>query len=287
MVLRRIPLLFALVLSFALVAPSHSETLWKTCINLLTRGLFRSENSKIAEQTLSSYKPYDQAPFELIPLSERSEVSVFKGIDSRHPENAFILKVVKMDEALNDYFSLKILKKAQLQTTEPITIIDSILLTQKAKKISLVEKAVIKSPFIQGRPLIEILADPKEPTARKSALFKKFSTWVGEINEALELEGFKTSLIAPDFNYFVNHRKLAFETQDFLKSQPKILKATRSWEALFEGMLYDRALFLNLERLSQGQIQTLMITQSDLQIILKSDNVFVDESDHLTLIDPF
>ncbi len=276
-----------LVLSSLFVVPTHSHSILKSCIDLLTRGSFQSENCKIAEQTLSSHKPYDQTPFELVALTERSEVSVFKGTDLRHPENAFILKVVKLDEALNDYFALKILKKVQLQITEKIDIVDSVMITQKSKKISLSEKAVIKSPFIKGRPLVEILSDPTEPTARKSALFKKFTTWVGEISKALELEGFKTSLMAPDYNYFVTHKKLAYETQDFLKSQPKILKATRAWEALFEGMVYDRALFLNLDRLSQGQIQTLMITHSDLRIILKSDNVLVDENDRITLIDPF
>jgi hypothetical protein len=269
-------------------APStHAHGLWKSCINLLTRGSFRSENCKIAEQTLALYKPYDQTPFELTPLSDRSEVSVFKGTDAHHADQSFILKVIKMDEALNDYMALKILKKAQLEISDKIDIVDSVILTQKTKKRSLTEKAVIKSPFIQGRPLVEILADPKEPTLRKSALYKKFSTWVGEMNEALELEGFKTTFITPDYPYFIHHKKLAYETQDFLKSQPKILKATRAWQALFEGMFYDHSLFRNLDRLSQGEIQTLMVTHSDLQIILKSDNILVDDHDHLTLIDPF
>jgi len=285
-------LIAILILTLTAAFPTGSSgkdlpAFWKKCVELVTRSKAKSENLRIAEEILHSYKPYDQNPFELETVSEGKGASIFKGIDTLHPENPFVLKVVPLAEALNDYFGLRALKKAQELTRSKISIVDSVLLTPKKEKVSLVDRALEKAPFIKGRPLVEILADPKEPAARKTALLLEYQDWQTEIGAALESLGFSIKKKKVNPEYFKKHERLFQEIPDFEKTQPEMLFASRAWEAFFGGWVFESSLFTQVERLSRGQIQTLLITGADLEIILKSDNVLVDEANRMTLVDPY
>ncbi|NDG83977.1 MAG: hypothetical protein EBX52_02940 [Proteobacteria bacterium] len=280
------------ILIFATALPTVSsgqslQGFWNKCVRLASRLNPRSENRRIAEEILLSYKPYDQHPFELVPITERSDVSVFKGIDPLHPDAPFILKVVRLSEALNDYFGLKTIKSAQEISTAKINVVDSVLLTPKREKVSLSDKSVEKAAYVEGRPLVEILADPKEPNARKITLLKEFKEWQSGIEDALQTLGFSTKREKVNPGYFKKHERLFMEIPDFEKTQPDMLFASRAWGAFFEGWFFDTSLYNQVGRLSRGQIQTLLLTGSNLEIILKTDNILVDAKNRMTLIDPY
>jgi hypothetical protein len=143
-----------------------------------------------------------------------------------------------------------------------------------------------KNPHIQGRPLVEVLVDPEVPTALKLELRRKYTNWMDEIWAALLRRGYDAERVRPEMNYFRNHQKLATETQDFLKSQPPILRASLPWHSLFGEIPYDRTLFQQLNSVSKGGVNALLSSHEDIMIILKSDNVFVDDAGELVLFDP-
>jgi hypothetical protein len=286
-------LLLLVLLSGTLAHAGRADSLLKRCVDLLSRGSSRSADCRLAEQTLASYKPYDRLGFELKPLAARGGSSVFKGTESTHPDQPFVLKVIRFDEALGDYVGLKVLKNAQNSISTKINIVTSVILPPKSGKLSLGDKVVEKTPFMKGIPLVEILSDPKIPNARKAALHKKFTTWRNEIQSALADAGFEVILMEPNPGYFRYHPNLAYGAPDFEKSQPKILKATRPWSALVDwtqlvsGEEFDANLLKNIEKVGGGQLPTLMAAHADLTIFLKSDNVLVDDLDQLYLIDPY
>jgi hypothetical protein len=93
-------------------SPGVADAGFKDCLKGFTRG-FKSGNQKTAEEILTQYKPYDQRPFTLTPVSEHHGGAVFTGVDSLHPKDPFILKVAPLFESMNDYYALKVLKEVQ------------------------------------------------------------------------------------------------------------------------------------------------------------------------------
>jgi hypothetical protein len=280
-------LLFAFVVLSLIAGPTRSEGSWRTCLSRFTTS-FKSENQKIAEQILAEHKPYDKLHFNLHPISERNSVSIFKGTDPLHPNSTFVLKVTPLFEAFNDYFTLRILRNAQGEIRSSIKVVDSVLLTpKKGNPVTLSTKVIQKNPYLEGRPLVEILVDPEVNTSRKLALRKRYTEWISEMHKELIARGFEVDRVRPDAMFFKNHEKLASETRDFLKSQPDMIRATKAWSGEFDAVVYDRNLYQNMDRISKGELRTLLSTHEDILILLKSDNIIVNDADEMTLFDPF
>jgi hypothetical protein len=75
---------------------------------------------------------------------------------------------------------------------------------------------------------------------------------------------------------------------DFLKSQPALLKADKSWRSEFKTKSEAEKASLSFDQLLRGQFKTLVSDpDEDLLILIKSDNVMVNDADELTLFDPF
>jgi hypothetical protein len=249
--------------------------------------LFKSPNQKQAEEILKEYRPYDQIKLKLEPLSEQTHTSVFKGIDPLHPSNEFVIKITALAEALNDYYALRVIKAAQSEMRHKIKIVDSVLLTPKSREISLITKVVQKNTLAKGRSLAEILADPAESAARKAELTQKFTDWRTDLEAALSRQNFEVSTHAPGIDYFKTHAEMMSRTPDALKAQPHMLLASKPWESEFNLFNFNQSGYQNVLRLSKGQINTFILDHEDLMMVIKSDNVFVDAKNELTLIDPF
>lgn len=256
------------------------------CLSRFFRS-FKSDNHKAAEKILKEYSPYDRAHLQLDPLMEERHTSVFRVHDPKYPARDFIAKVSPLSDALNDYYAMKVIREANSEIPSPITIIDSVLLTPKKDEVSLITKVVQKNTLAEGRPLVEILSDPSVSTERKRILYKKFKDWTTEMDSALKEQNFDVEIRKPDLNFFQKHQRLAQETPGFLKSQPDLILATKPWMALVEGVHYDQRMWMGLQRMSRGQLSTLVNTFEDIRIILKSDNVIVGANDQLILFDPF
>ncbi len=282
---RALPRLVVLTLSLWMSGHAHSDPV-NPCLRWV-HSLYKSPNQKEAEAILKEYRPYDQIELKLEPLSEQTHTSVFKGIDPLHPKNESVIKITALSEALNDYYALKIIRATQQEMKHRINIVDSVLLTPKNREVNLMTKVIQKNTMAKGRSLAEILADPAESAARKAELTRKFTDWRNELEGALRHQGFEVSTHTPAIDYFRTHAEMMNRTPEALKAQPHMLLGSKPWEAEFNPFNFEKSNFKNALRLSRGQISTLMIDFEDLMMVIKSDNVFVDPKNELTLIDPF
>ncbi|MBU6154897.1 MAG: hypothetical protein KGP28_11390, partial [Bdellovibrionales bacterium] len=165
----------------------------------------------------------------------------------------------------------------------------SVFLTEKsAKTIELHSKVLQKNPFVEGRPLAEILVDPNVATARKAKLYKHYSDWLKEVARRLEAHGFEVILERPTDNFYPKHKSLLIDEPDFLKSQPALLKADKQWKSEFKTSAEFERASQSFDHLLRGQFKSLVSDpEEDLLILIKSDNIMVNDLDELTLFDPF
>jgi hypothetical protein len=256
------------------------------CVQAIT-SILRNSKVKTADKILSAYAPYDKRNYSLTLLTETDHSAVIKACTDSGDQ--FILKVNSLSEAFNDYYGLKILKKLDPPPQPPVKIIDSVFLTDKnAKHLELYTKVLQKNPFTGGRPLAEILIDPNILTARKAKLYKHYMAWLKEVGQRLEASGFEVSIERPEENFYPKHKTLMTENPDFLKSQPALLKADKSWKNEFKTGADVERESAAFDHLLRGQFKT-MVEDPDLDflILIKSDNIMVNDADELTLFDPF
>ncbi len=258
----------------------------KFCTASIT-SIFKNSKVRAAEEILREHVPYDMRKFTLTLLTESEHAAVLKGIAGTGER--FILKVNSLHEAFNDYYSLKILRKLTPAPTPPVKIIDSVFLAPKAPKVTELEtKVVQKNPWIEGRPLAEVLVDSNASLGRKQKLFKHYSDWLRGVESALRAKGFEVSIERPAENYYPKHRKLIVDRPDFLKAQPMLLKANKPWTSEFPDSGSSESVQPAFERLLRGQFRNLIeLKDEEILILLKSDNIMVTENDELILFDPF
>jgi|GEM_PF-2624192 len=258
----------------------------KSCMGSIT-SIFKNSRVRAAEEILSQHAPYDTRKVTLTLLSEGDHTAVLKGV--AETGEVFILKVNSLQEAFNDYYSLKILKKLTPAPMPPVKIMDSVFLAPKvAKAAGLDTKVIQKNPYLEGRPLAEILVDVKVSQDRKRKLYKHYSDWLRGVESALKSKGFEVTIERPTENFYPKHRHLMDEYPDFLKSQPALLKANKAWKTEFPEAPVPESASGSFERLLRGQFRNLIaLPEEEILILLKSDNIMVTETDELILFDPF
>jgi hypothetical protein len=258
----------------------------KFCAASLT-SIFKNSKHRAAEEILSEYAPYDKKKFSLVMLAESDHSAVFKG--TAESGETFIVKVNSLQEAFNDYYGLKLLRKLSPAPTPPVRILESVFLAPKTPKSPGLETKVLqKNPWTQGRPLAEVLVDIKIPLDRKRKLHKHYSDWLKGVEAALKGKGFEVILERPTENFFPKHKHLMVEHPDFLKAQPALLKANKPWTSEFPESGSMDSSTPAFERLLRGQFRNLIELQDEeILILLKSDNVMVTDDDELILFDPF
>ena len=256
------------------------------CIQSIT-SIFRNPKVKAADKILSGYAPYQGKNYSLTLLTETPHSAVIKACTESGEQ--FIVKVNSLSEAFNDYYGLKILKRLDPPPLPPVKIIDSVFLTGKStKSLELYSKVLQKNPFTEGRPLAEILVDPNVALARKSKLYKHYSDWLKEVARRLESRGFEVTLERPTDDFYPKHKNLILDEPDFLKSQPALLKADKSWRSEFKTPAEIEKASQSFDHLLRGQFKSLVSDpEEDLLILIKSDNIMVNDLDELTLFDPF
>jgi hypothetical protein len=242
---------------------------------------------KVAEEILSGYSPYDKRTFHLKTLDESKYTGVYLG--SAETGEQFIVKVNSLSEAFNDYYGLKILKKISPTLQTQIGIIDSVFLTPKGgAPIELHTQVIQKNPYAKGRPLAEALVDLSVPRDRRFRLHRAYTDWLREVAMGLRADGFQIRVSTPTENFYKKHKSMIVKNPDFLKLQPPILKAFKSWQAIFKNPGEVESASKGLDQLLRGQFKNLISDPTeDLLILIKSDNVMVNDADELTLFDPF
>jgi hypothetical protein len=276
------------IATLALIPPKISlvEAAKLSCVQSLT-SVFRNSNLKTAERILKEYSPFDKKGFSLTLITETDHSAVLSACTETGEQ--FILKVNSLSEAFNDYYGLRVLKKLDPPPLPSVKIIHSVFLTEKsAKSFELYSKVLQKNPYTEGRPLAEILVDPNVPTTRKTKLYKHYSDWLKDVARRLETQGFEVNLERPSENFYPKHKNLMIGEPDFLKSQPSLLKADKSWRSEFKTKSEAEKASLSFDQLLRGQFKALVSDpDEDLLILIKSDNVMVNDADELTLFDPF
>jgi hypothetical protein len=249
--------------------------------------IFKNSKVRSAEEILREHAPYDRRKFTLTLLTESDHSAALKAV--AETGETFVLKVNSLQEAFNDYYSLKLLRKMNPAPTPPIRILESVFLAPKAPKSpGLDTKVIQKNPWIEGRPLAEILVDVNVRQNRKRKLYKHFSDWLKGVENGLRAQGFEVTLERPTDNFFPKHKQLMVEHPDFLKSQPALLKANKPWTSEFPDSGSSESVQPAFERLLRGQFRNLIeLKDEEILILLKSDNIMVTENDELILFDPF
>lgn len=245
----------------------------QSCLQLLQR-VFKSEAQTGVEQILADHAPKDAAKLHLVPVYESSQVTVFRG----KPDQ--IYKWFPLSDALNDYHALKVLQEENENLRSAIKIIDVKILIPKAEGVTLATRVVQQGPALEGRILFDVLADPAVPNERKQALRDRFETWLQEMKVALADRGYRGVIQLPQPWFFVKNRGQS------MADQPAMFSAKKSWRSLVERDFSDLSHYSSLDKLSQGNLLHLLRIDEDIHIILKSDNIFVDSNDELTLFDP-
>jgi hypothetical protein len=255
-----------------------------SCLDLL-RDLFKTRNQHAAEEIMKQYEPFRTEGFALTSLFESQFNSVYRGIHPSRPSAPpFVVKVSPLHEALNDYVALRALRKAQEKATAPIKIVKGTLLTPRTGELQLTTPVIQINEYLEGRPLIEILADPKVDLLRKTVLKSRFRAWVDEIKPGLIDQKFDAFRHEAEAQFFQKHSRLLKKDPDILATMPGLLMAEKPWILA----LKDRSSFTrHLEHLTQGNLQELAGMFEDVQIIVKPDNIIVNEANEFILFDPF
>jgi hypothetical protein len=243
---------------------------------------FKSPAMLDAEKILDAHFPDLRERPALVPVFEDPHVSVFRSPTTmRLPgqtRGESVFKVMPLSEALNDHHALHVLREVNASVSEPIEIIDTALLAPKSGGVTLATRVLQQSRAIEGRTLFDVLADPAVTPERKKALKGRYDSWVTEIKEFLDQQGYRGDWGAPDA-FFSKNRGQSYA------DQPKMLFMKKPWLSLVEGDFIDLQYYSTLSDLSHGRVQDLL-PFSEIEIRIKSDNFFVTGNDKLILFDP-
>jgi hypothetical protein len=275
----------ALLASFLLSTLADPASAGPDACRGLLEGLFKSRNQRAAEEILQQYEPFKSEGFALSPVFEGRFNSVYLGTHAkRTTAPPFIAKVAPLEDAVNDYVALRAIGKAQEKCTARIKIIKGTILTPKTGEIELTTPVLQINEFIEGRPLIEVLADPDVDLLRKTILKSRFRVWVDEMKAGLSEAGYNAFRHEADERFFRKHTKILENDPEILATMPGMLMAEKAWlSTMNSASSFNR----HLNRITQGKVLELAGTFEDIQIILKPDNIFVNEADEFALIDPF
>lgn len=275
---------FCVTLAGLLTPSLPAQAAGDDCRHFL-QGLFKTRNHRAAEEILRQYEPFKTEGFTLTPLFEGRYDSVYQGTHPKRPSAApFIIKVAPLHDAMNDYVALRSIRQAQKQATTRVRIIKGTLLPPRSGEIQLTTPVLQINEFVEGRPLIEILADPEVDLVRKTILKSRFRAWVDEIKPGLTQEGYDAFRHEAEEQFFQKHSKALRKDPEILATLPGMLMAEKPWLSTVNS---SSALNRYLKRLTQGKIHELAGTFEDIQIILKPDNIIVNEADEFILFDPF
>jgi hypothetical protein len=273
-------IVLAILLSSSLPARASGED----CPSFL-RGIHKTRNLRAAEEILQQYEPFRSEGFTLRPLHQEEFKAVFLGTHPKRPyAPPFVIKVAPLHDALNDSVALRAIRRAQEKSNVRIKIIKGTLLTPRSNPIELTTLVIQINEFIEGTPLIEVLADPKVDPARKQLLKARFNNWTEKLQPGLKQEGFLPTPHQAGGIHYQKHETLLAEDPELLKDLPESLLAVKTWrQALKENASFNR----RLERLSQGTVRNMAEDFEDILIALKVDNLFVNDANELILFDPF
>jgi hypothetical protein len=275
----------ALLASFFLSTLADPASAAPDACKGLLEGLFKSRNQRTAEEIMQQYEPFQSEGFALRPVFESRFNGVYLGIHAKRPTAPpFIAKISPLEDAVNDYVALRAIRKAQEKCSVRVKIIKGTILTPKTGEIGLTTPVLQVNEFVEGRPLIEVLADPDVDLLRKTILKSRFRAWVDEMKAGLNEAGYNAFRHEAEEHFFQKHSKLIQNNYELLPTMPGILMAEKPWlSTVSSASSFNR----HLTRITQGKVLELAGTFEDINIILKPDNIFVNEADEFALIDPF
>ncbi len=273
---------FTAVVAFVLSVPLFAIA-DERCSDLLTK---KTHQEAIAEGILASYAPYQYRPFRLEPLSQNQNAIVFLGSEIDLPKRKFILKVMPLGEALSDFYALRLIRGIQKEIRIPISVVDSVVLTPRLGTLASETLVLQKNSLARGRTLFEILADEQVATDRKSYLRNYYMAWIHQMAGALKKKRFLVETKRLESNFYRNQHRFIETHPNAIDDQPIALSASRLWDEEMRGKEME-PLFQYLDRASRGVLENLSSSGNGISIILKTDNIMVDDSDHMVLFDPF